>query len=105
MVNRLERDLVEAPSSHSLFRVDILAEGGVKMPLMVCGSQDDPVIGSPNSGWSNYLKPADATLISPNGGHFFHHFYSELVSDQIQQFWQKLEPSLVSQQLAWTELN
>jgi pimeloyl-ACP methyl ester carboxylesterase len=106
LVDRLERDLVEAPSSHSLFQLDVLAEGGINLPLMVCGSQDDPVIGSSGlAGWNNYLKPADTTLTSPTGGHFFHHFHSEMVSDQIQYFWQKLEPSLVSHQLAWAELN
>jgi pimeloyl-ACP methyl ester carboxylesterase len=106
LVDRLERDLVEAPSNHSLFRLDILAEGGIKMPLMICGSQDDPVISSPALyAWTSYFKSIDTIWRSSTGGHFFHHFHSELVSYQVQQFWQKLEPELVLYQLAHAELN
>jgi pimeloyl-ACP methyl ester carboxylesterase len=106
LVNRLERDLVEAPSNHSLFQSNILAEGGVEMPLMVCGSQDDPVIALPAlSGWNSYLKSVDTIWRSTTGGHFFHHFYSDLTSYQIQQFWQKLEPELGLYQLAHAEFN
>jgi pimeloyl-ACP methyl ester carboxylesterase len=96
LVKRLERDLVEAPSNHSLFRLDILAEGSVEMPLMVCGSQDDPAIASPAlDGWNSYLKSVDTIWRSTTGGHLFHHFYSDLTGYRIQQFWQKLEPELV----------
>ena len=117
LVDRLERDLVEAPSNHSLFRLDTLPEGGVKMPLMICGSQDDPVIKlSALSGWNSYLKSVDTIwCYSPGGqdtiwyyspgGHFFHHFYSDLVSYHIQQFWQKLEPELVLDLLVRAEFN
>ena len=60
LVDRLERDLVESPSSHSLFRSSILPAGGVEMPLLICSSQDDPVITAPAAyGWTNYLKPID----------------------------------------------
>jgi pimeloyl-ACP methyl ester carboxylesterase len=108
LTERLERDLVEAPSNHSLFRLDILVAGGVKMPLMICASQDDPVINSTAlSGWSSYLKSTDTIYRTTTGGHFFHHFYPELVSLQIQQFWQKLSPASASAlyQLASVELN
>ena len=95
LIGRLERDLVEAPSNNSLFRLGILEEGSVVMPLMVCGSQDDPVISSRAlSAWHNYLKPVDKIWQSATGGHFFHHFQSELVSERIQNFWhlnQRLE--------------
>jgi pimeloyl-ACP methyl ester carboxylesterase len=106
LVERLDRDLVEAPSNHSLFRLDILAEGGVEMPLMICGSQDDPAIALPALyGWNSYLKSVDTIWRSTTGGHFFHHFYSDLTSYQIQQFWQKLEPELGLYQLARAEFN
>jgi pimeloyl-ACP methyl ester carboxylesterase len=106
LVDRLERDLIEAPSNHSLFRLDILAEGGLEMPVMICGSQDDPVISLPIlCGWTNYLKSVDTIWRSATGGHFFHHFHSDLVSYQIQQFWQKLEPELGLHQLANAEFN
>jgi pimeloyl-ACP methyl ester carboxylesterase len=106
LVERLERDLVEAPSNHSLFRLDILAEGGVEMPLMVCGSQDDPTIDLPTLyGWNSYLKSVDTIWQLTTGGHFFHHFYSDLTSYHIQQFWQKLEPELKFYQLVRAEFN
>jgi pimeloyl-ACP methyl ester carboxylesterase len=106
LVVRLERDLVEAPSNHSLFRIDILAEGGVKMPLMICGSQDDPVISSPALyGWTSHFKSTDKIWHSSIGGHFFHHFHPELVSCQIQDFWKKLEPELSSNRLTYVEFN
>ena len=105
LVDRLERDLVEAPSNHSLFRLDILAEGGVKMPMMICGSQDDPIVTTPTlCGWNSYFKSGDKIWQSTTGGHFFHHFHAELVSDRIQQFWQQL-PDLPSCQLARSEFN
>jgi pimeloyl-ACP methyl ester carboxylesterase len=106
LADRLERDLVEAPSSHSLFRLDIAPESGVEMPLMICGSQDDPVITSPALyGWNSHFKTGDKIWRSTTGGHFFHHFHSELVSGRIQQFWQKLESEIVLHQLARAEFN
>jgi pimeloyl-ACP methyl ester carboxylesterase len=106
LAERLERDLVEAPSDRSLFRLNILPECGVEMPLMICGSQDDPVITSPAFyGWSSYFKSSDQIWCIPTGSHFFHHLHSELVSYQIQQFWQKLEPAIVLHQLARAEFN
>ncbi|MFM2303338.1 MAG: hypothetical protein RLZZ135_747 [Cyanobacteriota bacterium] len=106
LAERLERDLVEAPSDLSLFRLNILPECGVEMPLMICGSQEDPVITSPAFyGWNSYFKSSDRICHISTGGHFFHHFHSELVSYQIQQFWQKLEPELMLYQLARAEFN
>lgn len=106
LAERLDRDLVEAPSNHSLFRLDILAEGSVNMPLMICGSQDDPVVSSlALSSWHSYLKQEDKLWHSATGGHFFHHFHAELTSHQIQQFWRKLKPEMFSSKFACTELN
>jgi pimeloyl-ACP methyl ester carboxylesterase len=106
LIERLRQDLVESPSSHSLFQLNILPEGGVEMPLMICGGQDDPVITeSALSGWIHYFKSSDTLWCACDGGHFFHHFYSELVSDRIQHFWQQLEPGLVANLLIRAELN
>ena len=106
LADRLERDLVEAPSNCSLFGIDTLPKCGVDMPVMVCASQDDPVITSPALyGWSHHFKNNDKIWRSATGGHFFHHFHSDLVSCQIQKFWQKLEPELVLHQLARAEFN
>jgi surfactin synthase thioesterase subunit len=76
------------------------------MPLMVWGSQDDPVITAPALyGWANYFKSTDKMWRSVTGGHFFHHVHSELVSYQIQSFWQKLEPMLTFDRVVQPELN
>lgn len=76
------------------------------MPMMICGGQDDPVITSSLLyGWANYFKSVDTIWCAATGGHFFHHFHSELVSYQIQHFWQKLEPKLSFHQLASAEFN
>jgi surfactin synthase thioesterase subunit len=68
---------------------------------MICGSQDDSIITSSDlADWTTYFKPVDKIWQSTIGGHFFHHFQPRGVSDQIQNFWQKLEPELVKQQFA-----
>ncbi len=93
LVVRLERDLLESPSNHSLLKLEPLDQGGVEMPLMVCGSEDDPVITeSALFGWRSYFKSGDIIWRSPEGGHLFHHFNSELLGYQIQKFWQQIEP-------------
>ncbi|PSB56483.1 alpha/beta fold hydrolase [Chamaesiphon polymorphus] len=106
LADRLDRDLVEAPSSHSLFRLDILTEGGVNMPVMIGGAHDDLAITSPALyGWTSYFKAEDKIWQIPVGGHFFHHFHPDLVGYQIQQFWQKLEPEIILCQLTGAEFN
>ncbi len=99
LVDRLERDLLASPSSHSLFQSDFLSQGGVPMPLMVCGSREDPVITE--SGlyeWKSYLKSTDRMWLCPEGGHFFHHFHAEFIAYYIQQFWCQVEPALELEQ-------
>ena len=106
LLARMERDLVESPSSHSLFRSSILPAGGVEMPLLVCSSQDDPVITAPAAyGWTNYLKSIDKIWHLSTGGHFFHYVRAELVSGHIQRFWQELEPDIAFHQRLKVELN
>ena len=106
LVERLKRDLAESPSNHSLFQLSTASEGGVEMPLLICGSQDDPVITESSLyGWRHYLKSSDSIWRSAAGGHFFHHCYSELVSDRIQYFWQHLASEPVADRLISVELN
>ncbi len=106
LAERLERDLLESPSNCSLFKLDILPKGEVDMPVMICGSKDDPVItSSALYDWRSHFKSGSNIWRADTGGHFFHHFHSELVSDRIQQFWQTLEPKLVLHQLARAEFN
>jgi pimeloyl-ACP methyl ester carboxylesterase len=106
LVERLERDLVEAPSSHSLFQLNIASECGVDVPLLICGSQDDPVITkSALLGWENYFKSSDSIWCATSGGHFFHHFNAEVVSTKIHSFWRQLNPESVADRLISMELN
>ena len=58
------------------------------MPLMVCGSQNDPIIDV-NSlrGWQKYLKPEDILWECPQGYHFFHYFHPQEVGRQVIKFW------------------
>lgn len=93
----LERDLEESPSVHSLFRLADLPKGDVSVPLMVCGSQTDPVVHPPVlHEWLTWLKPEDKIWECPAGYHFFHHFYPQLVGKQILHFWQLHHPQLLS---------
>jgi pimeloyl-ACP methyl ester carboxylesterase len=106
LADRLERDLLEAPSNHSLFNLSILPEGKVEMPLMICGSQDDCVISQPAfSAWNHYLKFTDILHLSPAGGHFFHYFYPELIGRQIQEFWHRSTPISITDRLMSVEIN
>jgi pimeloyl-ACP methyl ester carboxylesterase len=89
LVRALDRDLAEAPCPHSLFQVVDLPKGGILAPLMVCGSQTDPVVHSPALlEWKKWLKPTDRLWECPTGRHFFHYFQPHQVAEQVLQFWQ-----------------
>jgi pimeloyl-ACP methyl ester carboxylesterase len=89
LVAVLDRDLEQSPLLHSLFKLVHLPQGGVNMPLMICGSKNDPIVSSPTlQDWSNCLKPEDHLWECPKGHHFFHYFYPQTVGDQLLDFWQ-----------------
>lgn len=89
LVCRLRRELDEAPSPHSLLQDGQLPIGGVPAPLLVCGSQDDPVIVPELlNHWQLWMKPGDQRWQCPGGRHFFHYFYPHQVSRRMLQFWQ-----------------
>lgn len=85
--NILEQDLYYSP--HSLFgRLSILP-GGVSVPMMICGCQDDVIIEADAMlGWQPWLKEGDRLWSCPQGGHFFHFFYPQQVGQSILDFWQ-----------------
>ena len=82
----LERDLYYSP--HSLFRRVSVLPGGVSIPMMICGCQDDVII-EPDAmlGWQPWLKQGDRLWLCPQGGHFFHFFYPQQVGQSILEFW------------------
>ncbi|MBE9207659.1 alpha/beta fold hydrolase [Nostoc sp. LEGE 06077] len=85
----LNRDLDQTPLSHSLFKLIELPQGGVSMPMMICGSKNDPIVNSSVlKKWLNNLKPEDDLWEFSKGHHFFHYFYPQPVGEQMLKFWQ-----------------
>lgn len=89
----LEQDLDCGLSPHSLFKRFSLPPSSVPVPLMVCGSSND-IIVEPDAleGWLPYLKISDRVWECPEGRHFFHFLQTELVVEQILNFWKSLRP-------------
>jgi pimeloyl-ACP methyl ester carboxylesterase len=91
LIKILQEDLYTAPSAHSLYQLDRIDPGGVSMPLMVCGSENDGIVAPPAlQRWSNSLKDGDVLLINPLGHHFFHYFFPEQTGRQVIKFWQQV---------------
>jgi pimeloyl-ACP methyl ester carboxylesterase len=89
LVDILEKDLNSSPSPHSLYKRSSIPSGGVAMPLLVCGSQDDVVVDrNALKGWQAYFKPVDQLWEAAEGHHFFHYFYPEQVGEVVINFWQ-----------------
>lgn len=89
----LDTDLQTSLSPHTLYQRTSFLPGGVSVPLLVCGSQDDVVV-DPNAqqGWWPWMKEGDRLWQSAQGGHFFHYFYPHQVAEQILAFWQAVHP-------------
>ncbi|PSB08472.1 hypothetical protein C7B62_16655 [Pleurocapsa sp. CCALA 161] len=98
LVKILKQDLHSAPTAHSLYQLHRIDAGGVSMPMMVCGSENDGIVDRPAlQGWSDYLKDDDILWINPEGHHFFHYFFPDYTGRKIMKFWQHIEArSLVS---------
>lgn len=94
LVSMLERDLDCSLSPNSLFQRLSVPQGGVPVPLMVCGSFDD-VIVEPEAlqGWWPYLKEGDRLWLCLEGRHFFHYFQLQQLREQILNFWKSLRQS------------
>jgi pimeloyl-ACP methyl ester carboxylesterase len=94
LVNLLEKDLDNSASPHSLLQQAIIPPIQVSVPLLVCGSKDDIVVDSQQlQGWKNFIKPTHSVFRlweCPQGKHFFHHFYPEMVAAEIVNFWDSL---------------
>ncbi|MEO0927223.1 MAG: alpha/beta hydrolase [Cyanobacteria bacterium J06643_13] len=94
LIKIIEQDLYTAPTRHSLYQQDRIQSGGVSMPMMVCGSNNDGIVNcSALQGWSEYLKDGDLLWTSPEGHHFFHYFFPEYVGRKIIKFWHNAELS------------
>ena len=88
LIKILEKDLRSSPSPHSLYHRVSIPPGGVSMPLLVCGSQDDMIIDfNALQGWQDFFKNGDRLWLCPQGYHFFHYRHSREVGRQIVLFW------------------
>ncbi|MEN9223353.1 MAG: alpha/beta hydrolase [Thermostichus sp. BF3_bins_97] len=87
----LAKDLDTSPVPHSLFQVMAVPTQKVLVPMLVCGSKDDPIVDPISlERWENNLKPGDQIWSCPGGRHFFHYFFPSLVSLKVLDFWQGL---------------
>lgn len=92
LVEILKQDLHNAPTTHSLYQLERVESGGVSMPMMICGSDNDGICDRSNfQGWSDYLKDDDVIWSSPEGHHFFHYFFPEITGRKIIKFWRNIE--------------
>lgn len=92
LVEVLKKDLYTAPTAHSLYQTTRIESGGVSMPMMICGSDDDGIVDrSALQGWSDYLKDQDVMWTNPRGHHFFHYFFPEYTGRKIIKFWQNVQ--------------
>jgi len=95
LITAFAKDLEKSPSPDSLFQLVKLPQGGVPVPLMVCGSKTDPVITPIElCNWQNWLKSGDKIWECAEGHHFFHYFYPEKCGQKILDFWQRIDPML-----------
>jgi len=87
----LRNDLDYALSPHSLFGQAVISPMSCPKPLLVCGSEDDLIIGKPAiEQWKSELKDGDRYSLFPNGRHFFHYFNAQDVGREIKKFWRSL---------------
>ncbi|WP_071516604.1 alpha/beta hydrolase [Geitlerinema sp. PCC 9228] len=85
----LEWDLDNSPSPHSLLGHFSLSAEAIRVPLLVCGSEDDVAIDPSHlRQWQQFMKPSDRLWVSAAGRHFFHYFYPTDVTHQMLDFWQ-----------------
>lgn len=96
IVELLEQDLDLSLSPHSLAQQWSLPPARLAVPLMVCGSQDDPVVQGDNwQQWPQWLNSSDRLWQCGAGRHFFHWFYPQIVGEQLLSFWRTLPPDPV----------
>jgi pimeloyl-ACP methyl ester carboxylesterase len=92
LVEILENGLQRSLSPHNAFQHFKLIPGGVPVPLLVMGSQDDAIVSpSEIQGWRTWMKEQDQVWLCPNGRHFFQSQHPQWISQHIFDFWASLE--------------
>jgi pimeloyl-ACP methyl ester carboxylesterase len=99
LIAMLDKDLDNSASPNSLYQHANIAPIHVSVPLFVCGCEDDTIIDPRQiKAWQELFKQNTTSELGskkrlwqcPQGGHFFHHFYPELVGKEIINFWNSL---------------
>ncbi|GFE71495.1 alpha/beta fold hydrolase [Chroococcus sp. FPU101] len=97
LVTLLEQDLECSLSPHSLFKQISIQPGNIPVPLMIYGSNDDPIVDvDALQSWNTWLKEGDCLLTCREGRHFFHFFQAPQVGSQILKFWQSIHPKCLA---------
>jgi hypothetical protein len=87
----LAKELDTSPVPHSVFQVVGIPAPPVTVPILVCGSPDDPIVDPVGLGqWQDQLKQEDQVWSCPAGRHFFHYFFPHEVALRILEFWRGL---------------
>jgi pimeloyl-ACP methyl ester carboxylesterase len=105
LVAALRKDLEQGLSPHSVLKIGAIPQGGVAMPLLICSATEDPIVHlSAVVDWNKWLKPQDELFWVSGKMHFFHYFYPERLSNQIQKFWQESSSQVPQSILAYREI-
>lgn len=103
LLELLERDLAESLSLHSPLSRFSLFPGGVPVPLLVCGGQQDGIVDPVQlHSWYPWFKPGDRLWLCPEGRHFFYATHPELTAHEISDFWQAVEVEAIAPPLLRT---
>lgn len=88
LTQALAKDLSQGPLLHSLRQIESLPQGGVEVPMMVCGATNDVIVHPlALEDWQQWLKPGDRQWLCQEGGHFFHYFHAARVGREVAKFW------------------
>jgi pimeloyl-ACP methyl ester carboxylesterase len=89
LVERLKRDLDNDLTLHSLHtRGPSWQADTVAPPLLVCNGDCDVIADANDQAqWAQWLKRGDRRWVCPEGRHFFHYDYPQLVAKVIQDHW------------------
>ncbi|MEL7083523.1 MAG: alpha/beta hydrolase [Cyanobacteria bacterium J06597_1] len=88
----LQSDLDGSPSPHSMWKIARIPPGACPVPLFVSGSTDDTVVTIEGiRDWQPWFKPGDRLWECPGGRYFFHRFYPEILTTELESFWSSLE--------------
>lgn len=102
---RLQADLETSPCPHSLLWDGNIPMATVPVPLLVCGSQDDVIVGPEDlTQWQPWMHPQRGDFICSceQGRHFFHYFQPQWVSRVMVRFWRQVAAAEGAQALVPT---